>query len=249
MLLRPQQVWGFGSDLANLQTTESDDFCAGGVASTAAALIPSGSTFGNLNWRSFAANGGTVTLVNTDADAVTHGCVELAGTAANGQAGFTRSPSGLATLRILGAGQRFRVRMRVRNIPALSTAGERFVLSFGWLNSVSGAQTDAAVLQYSHDINGGQWRGVALKGGVATNVDSAIAVAINTPYWLGWDWDSANLKFLVNGVSIGSTAAANVPVAGVSEGGSLIRTAGGGATTRVVRVDAYAHDLQWGNGR
>jgi len=29
MLLRPQQVWGFGSDLANLQTTESDDFCAG----------------------------------------------------------------------------------------------------------------------------------------------------------------------------------------------------------------------------
>lgn len=248
MLFRPQQVFGFGSGLARFEVPFVDDFEDGGNLSNGAAAITSGTVFAK-GWRAATAGGGTITNVITDQDAATHGIYELAATANASSAGMIRGPSSLGTLRILGAGQRFRVRWRIRNIPTSSTPAERGDFRVGWFNTATAVPTDGVFWHYSDNVNGGLFRGVAMKASVATNVDSGIAVTTGTPFEVGWDWDSVLLSWIINNTVIGTTTAANLPAAGVSEAASLLRTSGAGATTLRMRLDYYAHDLQWGDGR
>lgn len=247
MLLRPEQVFGLLSGGPQFQTLDFDDFVNGGENSSGAALVINTHTFGKLSWRAATALGGTVTMVATDQDANTHGVVEL-GTTGNAAsaAGFARFPSGLPQ-RVIGAGFRWRMTARVRNIPTLSDGTNRNVFRWGLLNSPAVDPTDGFYAEYSDNINTGKWQAVAMKASTPTAIASAVTVAINTPYVLELGGDTVNAYFKVNGVQIGTTGYANMPTNAVGEGVSWLAKLGTAA--RVSRLDWHYSNFAWGAGR
>lgn len=260
-LIRPDQIDGFLSFGANKQIYYADDFDWGGTAAAGAASVPTGVVFGQGGWRSSLANSGTITYVTTGQDGVTQGVLQLENTGnAASLAAFIRGASGPINNRVLSTtkGQRWKFRYRV-NVVALSTGTQRFTDFYGLINGAAAAPTDGLYVEYSDNINSGNWNGVGMRATVKTSATggSSVPVVAGAYVWIEILWNGTavawgacpadSAMFLVNGVSIGTVAAANVPANAVSHGAMKLSSIGTGQ--KLSLIDFTDANLEWGTPR
>jgi len=253
VLVQPDQVGGFMGRGTREQFIEEDDFTWGGNAGTGVAAIAVNTVF-SKGWRGSFANNGTLSFVTTGQSTTVQGVLQLETvTSTNAIAAYARFASSTPN-RIIGAGQRWHERIKV-NIVTLSTAGDRFADRHGLINSLAAAPTDGVYFEYSDNLSGGNWRGVAMKASVPTLTSGGTSIPVVAGSFVeleirhngtGVAWNGVpaqTTRFLVNGVSIGDVALAALPTNAIAEGGSKIRSAG--TAQRLTLVDYHDVDFRW----
>lgn len=253
MLTQPDQMGGFMGRGTREQFIEEDDFTWGGNAGSGVAAIAVNTVF-SKGWRGSFANNGTLSFVSTGQSTTVQGVLQLETvTSTNSIVAYARFASGVPT-RIIGAGQRWYERIKI-NVVTLSAVGDRFADRHGFINSLAAAPTDGVYFEYSDNLSSGNWRGVAMKAStpVVASGGSAVPVVAGSFVELelrhngtGVEWRGVppqTTRFLVNGVSIGDVALADLPTNAVAEGGSKIRSSG--TAQRLTLADWHDVDLRW----
>lgn len=226
----------------------NDDFDTGGAYTTGAAAVPTTVNFGTAQWRcGLTGTGAAITYVVTNADTTHSGIVELnTGTTTTGAAGGIRAASGALAARFFGSGQVWEQNLLIR-IPTLSTAGEEYILRFGWNSSHTVQGTDGVYFEYDR-LTSTNWRGVARAASSNTVASGGSNVAVSAAAWIHLQilWDGTTLTFKVDGTTIG-TITTGIPTAGVAEDFHIVKSAG--TTARTCLVDKYHHDLAYTSPR
>jgi hypothetical protein len=110
-------------------------------------------------------------------------------------------------LRIVLGGGKQRVKC-VFTPSVASDSSQRYSISFGLLDVISGAPTDRITASYQDDINGGNYRVVHYAGGVATNTDLAVGPVFGSVNSIEFRFNAAGTStdIYVNGVYAGTAA-------------------------------------------
>jgi hypothetical protein len=151
---------------------------------------------GSIAWlTSQVANGGTI--ASGAGDAGHPGTFDLATSAATNGVANIRSANNI----VFGqAGKKHRLLMVFKTPAILSSGGDTYVLAAGCSDALTaGPVNSAALIEYSHTINSGNWNAKVNNGGSVTTATggSAVAVVANTYYWLYLELDSSVTKFWV----------------------------------------------------
>jgi hypothetical protein len=252
VLIQPDQVGGFMGRGSREQFIEEEDWAWGGNAGSGAALIASGTVFGK-GWRANTANSGTLMYVTTGQSPTVTGVLQMETvTNAASLAAFARFPSGAPT-RIFGAGQKWTLRWKM-NIATLGDATQRFEDFHGFINSIAAAPTDGLCFNYRDNLSSGNWRFTAIKATVITvAAGPAVPVVAGTFAEGEIRWNGMTLPWrgvpamtargLINGVSLGDIALADLPANPVAEGSIKLRTVG--VAQRLTFLDYSDVDLRW----
>lgn len=127
----------------------------------------------------------------------------------------------------------------------LSSAGERYMIYFGLIDTASLANNFATAngvgLRYSDNVNSGKWQGIANDGGTNAVLDTGITTGAATWYFLEFEVlaDASAVTFYIDGVDVGTITSARIPD---SVGMRLLiqvqKAVGTGG--RAITVDAYS---------
>lgn len=98
-------------------------------------------------------------------------------------------------------------------IPTLSTAADRFIIEHGFSDNRQGVPIDGALIQYSHDINGGKWIGLVYANNVlVASLDLGVTVAANTWYKLKTVVNvNRSVEFYIDDLNVGLTGISTAP--------------------------------------
>jgi hypothetical protein len=140
-------------------------------------------------------NGGTIAVGAGDAGHP--GTADMATSAATNGVANIRTSNNI----IFGqAGKKHRLLMVFKTPAILSSAGDAYVLAAGFSDALTaGPVNSAALIEYSHSINSGNWNAKVNNGGAVTTATggTAVAVVANTYYWFYLEFDSNIAKFWV----------------------------------------------------
>lgn len=191
-------------------------------------LSPGSGTVGETGWLT-TVSGGAASAGTGESDAPGIQVLSTS-TSGTGLAQMSKNAAG-----VLFGGGIFVFESRIR-LSDLSDVSETYTIRVGFADNVS--PTDGVYFEYSHGVNSGQWRGVAMNNSTPTNVDSAVAVTT--------DWtrlkvvvaaDGSSAEFFVNGASVG-TAGSNIPTgAGRQTGPRFAIQKSAGTTARTLSID------------
>ncbi len=176
------------------------------------------------------------------------------GTTSTGQANFIggiSSPDKDVVL--FGIGDRI-ISTVILSIPSASSAEDRYTLRCGgWADAIP-AVVDGIYFDYSDNVNGGRYRGVAVANGVVTTTDLGVGPSFGAAVWetLSIDvaGDASSATFIRNGTVLGSLNA------GLPSGGtrgtailpaSIVKSVGTNA--RTVVLDFYQYEYRLGTPR
>jgi hypothetical protein len=124
--------------------------------------------------------------------------------------------NGVANLRLAGnlffgqAGKKHRLMMCFKTPAALSDGTNTYTLAIGFGDATTAGPTNAAMIEYSHAINSGNWLARTLKGGVSTSASGGSNVVVEAAkyYWVYIELDNTGAKFWI---AKDSTSAPGVP--------------------------------------
>lgn len=190
---------------------------------------------------------GTNTAVNTTSNTPPDGLSGVLtmnlGTANNGRVsygGIGGNTAGNYTQSVLDSNQ-FIFEADV-DFAVLSDSTNRFYFSAGFAQNTTNpsnptSSNDGVFLEYSDNINSGQWNFRTRVSGSATSQASSITVAANTRYKLRLVGTSTSITAYVNGVSVG-TITTNIPT---GPGAFMIAAMNNAGTTagRIIRAYSY----------
>jgi hypothetical protein len=125
-------------------------------------------------------------------------------------------------------------------IPTLSDATNRFIVRCGFSDNFSSVGTDAALIDYVDNVNGGRWNLWTASNGSTSSADSGVTVSANTWYRLEAEVNRTGtlVTYFINGSRVGSIST-NIPT-GTSQGTGfmiyILKSAG--TTSRNLNVDS-----------
>jgi hypothetical protein len=125
-------------------------------------------------------------------------------------------------------------------IPTLSDATNRFIVRCGFSDNFSSVGTDAALIDYVDNVNGGRWNLWTASNGSTSSADSGVTVAAGTWYRLEAEVNRAGtlVTYFINGSRVGSIST-NIPT-GTSRGTGfmiyILKSAG--TTSRTLYCDS-----------
>lgn len=218
-----------------------DEFIAGGAGN------------GPIGWLTTQVlNGGTIAAGTGDTGHP--GCFDMATSAAtNGVSNFRTSNN-----IVFGqAGKKHRLLMVFRTPAILSSAGDAYTLAAGFSDALTaGPVNSAALIEYSHSINSGNWNAKTNNGGAVTTATggSNVAVAVTTYYWLYVELDSSVVKFWVAADVTGTpgtpgpftylgACATNIPAFANRSALQLSIIKSAGTTSVLTRIDKVVYSI------
>jgi hypothetical protein len=110
---------------------------------------------------------------------------------------------------------------------------------------VTATDNDQAFFRYEEGVNAGEWQAVSSIGGVDTETDTNVAVAINTDYHLVVEIASdRTAKFYIDGVLVSTTTALTNAVDLIPYLGVMVQAGGAaGAKTMSIRGQAISRNF------
>lgn len=171
-------------------------------------------------------------------------CQFSTGTSATGRARLSQG----TTTTIFGTGTRtYTFETKIR-IPVLSTATQRYLIIAGFNNLATGLGTDRLCFTYS-DVTSPNWMMSSSKAGVASIVNTGIAVAINTDYKLKVvvNASATTATYYINDVQVGTASATNIPLVATQTDISLIKSVG--TTASLMYCDWKSLTVEYSSAR
>ena len=191
-----------------------DDFVGSGVTAL---------TSGQQSWKTSSGWTQDTSISDKDHPGVFGSPINTAGS----QHMFLGLPSGGAILKqyFLGGGV-LNVNF-VINFATLSTPTNTYTFRIGIGDTENADQANGCYLEYTHNVNSGNWVYKTAANSVRTAVNSSVAVST------GWhnvgltvNANGTSVSFTVNGVSLGAPIITNLPILGTTAFLDIVRSAG-----------------------